>query len=402
MKNTKQGLAAKLIRSFFWAVNRPTVPIAARRNFGTMKLAKDADPLPKNPFILVSNHSNFSDPWMVGHFSTTPVSIMMNEEGFKASAFTRWYLKNIGAFPKKKGLTDITAIKNSLRHLKRGYPLLVFPEGQTSWDGATQPIYPGIEKIAKKAKVALVLNRLHGNFLCDPWWGTEKRKGEIVIHRKVISAEQVQLMSNEELHNELLSYITHNDIKTYQDQKNLFHGEKLAEGLEQLLWVCPQCGSDHSLSFTPDAITCNSCSTTFSFYGNMTLTAPVNNCNDLYDWVHLQKTWVQTFLADTSAVALTEKEVQLVQVDYKGNQISLDTGSIEFNHSAFIFHGEDGVLTFELPHISAPIFQNKTILQFDSNGSTFQFNIQKKPLFKWLFLLRYSTGYAEVEERGFF
>ena len=105
---------------------------------------------PKAPFIIIANHGTFFDPWIVGGFSITPVNYMANDDGFRDGLITRWYLKSIGAFPKKKGASDYRAMKTTLDLLRKKSPVCIFPEGQTTWDGETQLLYPGIEKLVKK------------------------------------------------------------------------------------------------------------------------------------------------------------------------------------------------------------------------------------------------------------
>ncbi|MCP4297323.1 MAG: 1-acyl-sn-glycerol-3-phosphate acyltransferase, partial [Proteobacteria bacterium] len=165
------------------------------------------DDYPETAFMSVSNHASFFDPWLISYPSKQPVSIMMNEDGFKAKAITRWYLEKVGTFPKKKGATDVRAMKTALKRLKANSPLLIFPEGQTSWDGETQPIFPGIEKLVKRTKLPLLMINLSGNFISRPWWSSVNRKGTIIVSRKVVSAETLNSMSPEEVSKMITDYI---------------------------------------------------------------------------------------------------------------------------------------------------------------------------------------------------
>jgi len=177
------------------------VPFLIWKKFGKFPKIY-GDELPSPPFIMVANHANFFDPWIVAHLSKKPVSIMMNDDGFKSSPVQQWYLKNIGAFPKKKGMSDVNAIKKSISEIKSGYPLLIFPEGQTSWDGETQPIFAGIEKMAKKLSLPIVAFRIEGNFIARPWWADFDRKGQISVCIKQISAEFVKNKTPDEIRDE--------------------------------------------------------------------------------------------------------------------------------------------------------------------------------------------------------
>ena len=91
-----------LYRFCFWAISRIFVFAYIRPKFNVVD-DKNSDPIPKPPFIMVSNHATFFDPWIVGHYSKYPISIMNNEDAFHSPWVIRWYLKNIVTFPKKKG-----------------------------------------------------------------------------------------------------------------------------------------------------------------------------------------------------------------------------------------------------------------------------------------------------------
>ena len=154
-------------------------------------LEPGSDPEPEAPYIVVSNHGNFFDPWMLGLYFKRAMHIMMNDDGFRSGLVTSWFLEQIGAYPKKKGSQDIKAIRNTISFLRSKEPVLIFPEGQTTWDGETQPIYGGIERIVKRAECSLAIIRIRGNFLSRPWWAKGARKGRISITRTVIPAEKI-------------------------------------------------------------------------------------------------------------------------------------------------------------------------------------------------------------------
>jgi len=82
--------------------------------------SKDSHKIPKPPFVIVSNHGTFFDPWIIGGFSRHPFAIMCNDEAFTRGAVSRWYLNSIGAFPKRKGASDFRAMKKTMSQLSEG------------------------------------------------------------------------------------------------------------------------------------------------------------------------------------------------------------------------------------------------------------------------------------------
>jgi len=391
----------KIWRKFFWTLNRSLVPFVVYKKSGSF-LKIEGDKLPQAPFILLANHANFLDPWIVAYSSPTPVSIMMNEEGFNSPAFTRWYLKNIGAFPKKKGMSDIGAMKKSISEIKAGYPLLVFPEGQTSWDGQTQPIYPGMEKMAQKMQIPIVVSRIEGNFLAHPWWADFGRKGQITLYRKTISAERVKETPSDALRDEIINFIKHNDIQKSGAKK--FFGQNISAGMQNLLWICPHCLKSDALSFKDDSAICAKCKTEYKFNANLYLEKSEKNIGNLFDWVKFQKNFARSAIDDSNQkeILCESEKVHLIQNDNTGRITTLDIGKLEISKEKLMFFGDSATIEIKIDDIAAPVFQQKNIVQLEYPKGELKLMFSHGAMMKALCFLRELTGWREIEATGYF
>lgn len=391
----------KLWRGFFWAVNRKMVPILIWKKFGEFPKIY-GDKLPAPPFIMVANHANFFDPWIVGHLSEKPVSIMMNDDGFKSMPIQQWYLKNIGAFPKKKGMSDVAAIKKSISEIKSGYSLLIFPEGQTSWDGETQPIFTGVEKMAKKLSLPIAACRIEGNFLARPWWADFDRKGQIGVHVKIISAQFVESKTLEEIRDEFVSHIKTNDVE--KSRNNKFSGKNIVSGMQNLLWICPSCGEKERLDFEGNSVICRKCGKEHVFNANLYLETAAGSVKNLYDWVKMQKNDVINIVknAKSSDILTQNDKIRLIQSDNNGRIVTLDEGTLRISKEKFLFSGDYAEYDVAADDLIAPVFQHKNIIQFEYLGGELKFMFLRAPMIKYLYFLREIKGYREVEERGYF
>jgi len=117
------------------------------------------DNLPKDGgYMLAPNHLSMHDPPLLGGFFPRLDLYAMS----KKEAFDVWILKpilpRINVFPVDREGNDITAIKTSLKILKRGDGLLIFPEGTRNkkTDGTPLEAKPGVALLAIKAKVPVV------------------------------------------------------------------------------------------------------------------------------------------------------------------------------------------------------------------------------------------------------
>ncbi len=104
-------------------------------------------------FILASNHLSYLDPMTIGGCFPRRISYMAKESLFKNKIFA-FILNSVGAFPVKKETGDIGAIKEALKRLKMGCPLVLFPEGTRI--STQKQNYPGVAFIAAKSGVPVV------------------------------------------------------------------------------------------------------------------------------------------------------------------------------------------------------------------------------------------------------
>ncbi len=61
-------------------------------------------------------------------------------------------------------------LKSILEQLERGKAVVVFPEGERTWDGAMQSLKPGIQMLIKRSQAAIVPVGIAGAFDAWPRW----------------------------------------------------------------------------------------------------------------------------------------------------------------------------------------------------------------------------------------
>ncbi|MCK5827520.1 1-acyl-sn-glycerol-3-phosphate acyltransferase, partial [Candidatus Bipolaricaulota bacterium] len=119
--------------------------------------AQDVDKIPmKGPYILVSNH--------VSALELPPLRMLMNPRLVRTlSKIETWDKKLLGwvldqweAIPIKRGESDISALRTSLKVLKDGGILGIAPEGTRSGDGQLGRGNPGVTILALKSGCPIV------------------------------------------------------------------------------------------------------------------------------------------------------------------------------------------------------------------------------------------------------
>lgn len=107
------------------------------------------------PYLIVSNHLNFTDPEYICRSIRQPVNFMVKKELF-AYPIVGFGLRLLGTFPVDRHGNDIRALRCALKLLERGNPVMIFPEGTRSKTRALAPPFPGAGFLALKAHVPVL------------------------------------------------------------------------------------------------------------------------------------------------------------------------------------------------------------------------------------------------------
>lgn len=374
------------------------------------RTVQGSDRMPKPPYVMLANHGTFFDPWLVGQYNVRPVFYMCNDDAWRAGPVTRTYLDCIGAFPKKKGGVDYKALKNTLRYFGRGSSVCIFPEGQTSWDGETQLIYKGMERLIRKAEVPVVLFNLCGNFLIKPWWAETRRKGRVLIHVTVLTPDRVSSLSDDELFESIRQGVYHNDIKDERNRDAAFSGRDLALGLERFVWICMHCGAEDRLATQGDEIACEACGGSWRMDAYCRL-EPLreghSSLGDLKDWSDMHRERVLARISETAGGGeITHSDTVVLQTLADDGYTFVDraTGRLSVTKETLVFDPQaDKTLALSIPveGIRDTVIQKKDICEIRHGEHYYRFLFKGHSPMKWVYYLRYLRGYEELERRGY-
>lgn len=154
---------------------------------------------PEGGGLVCSNHQSFLDPILVGLCCDRPMNYLARDTLFRFKPFAR-LIETYHAIPIDREGTGLAGIKESLKRLKRGELVLIFPEGTRSADGELLPVQSGVCTLARRAGVPLIPVALDG--AAQAWPRTQKlpRPERIGIHvGPPISTEIVRSLDDERL-----------------------------------------------------------------------------------------------------------------------------------------------------------------------------------------------------------
>ena len=101
--------------------------------------------------LVVSNHQSHFDPPLIGAGCPRRLNYLARETLFRFAPF-RWLIKSLDAIPIDRDGLGLNGIKESLRRLKRGEMVLIFPEGTRTNDGEVVAFRPGFTVLAARTK----------------------------------------------------------------------------------------------------------------------------------------------------------------------------------------------------------------------------------------------------------
>jgi 1-acyl-sn-glycerol-3-phosphate acyltransferase len=113
--------------------------------------------------LVVSNHQSHLDPILVGLACDRRLNFVARDTLFGFAPF-RWLINSLDAIPLHREGIGLGGLKESLRRLKDGEMLLIFPEGTRTRDGEVGHLKPGFIALARRSKVPLLPVALDGAF----------------------------------------------------------------------------------------------------------------------------------------------------------------------------------------------------------------------------------------------
>lgn len=170
-------------------------------------------------------------------------------------------LLKVGVIPKKLYQADRKSVVEMLSALKLGGSLCFFPEGIQSNSGSTHPIFSATGKFLKKAGVTVVLCKSFGSYLVRPRYKKSDNRGRQEFHYEILfNEQQLKEMTVEEIDKRLLERFQYNDFEWNKIHRNKYFGKQpLAQDIENIIYYCPKCCSEFTITTEGEDIVCNHC-----------------------------------------------------------------------------------------------------------------------------------------------
>ena len=155
--------------------------------------------------LVCANHQSYLDPVLVGLTCDRQLNYLARKSLFRFVPF-RWLIQWYDAIPIEREGLGIGGLKETLRRLRRGEMVLLFPEGTRTRDGEVAPLQPGFCTLARRGRAAIVPVAIDGAY--QAWPRSRLLPWRSAIHIQVGSAitfDELQRLTDAQLVAELQS-----------------------------------------------------------------------------------------------------------------------------------------------------------------------------------------------------
>ena len=209
------------------------------------------------PYILLSNHESFEDFYYISQMAHPRNPSYLVNEYYCTRPLLKTLARRGGILSKKLFTPDLAAPLGILRTIRRGYPVVIFPEGRLSPDGRSNPIVESGAALYRRLKTPLVLLRIDGAYWAHPKWRKKRFRSDIRLSvRRVLRPEELSSMSDAQL-DELIRAELYNDASAHGTGR--YPQKDKAAGLEGLLYRCADCGALYRTEGVGCELRCRAC-----------------------------------------------------------------------------------------------------------------------------------------------
>ena len=324
-----------------------SIPDLLATGFKCKKIGMDKLPK-KEPAFFLMNHSSFIDLEIAASsLYPRPFNIVTTTDGFIGKD---WLMRQIGCIPTKKFTSDTTTVRDILHAVKKlNSNVLMFPEAGYTLDGTATVIPDTIGKCVKMLGIPLVMIKTYGAFSRDPLYNNlQKRKVKVSATLELLlTKEEVNSASPEEINEIVQQQFTFDGFRWQKDNNVRISEHFRADGLERVLYKCPDCLQEGKMKGSGIKIVCENCGAEheLSEYGELVPINAKTTFNYVPDWYKWEREEVLAEI-NSGAYALDAPVNIWISLDTK-KLYDVGEGRLIHNENGFRLTSTDGAINYE-------------------------------------------------------
>jgi len=316
----------------------------------------------KGPFFITGNHVTAFDP-IISLVYVKPLVKFVAADANLDNWIKKFFFKLARVIPIRKRSSDISTIRRLLDEVKAGNAVGLYPEGGRTWHGETDELISSTAKLIKMLGIRVYSQKLKGAYMSSPRWGKHIYKGRVDVYiEKILTEEDIERMSTNEILDVLKQELYHNDYEYQREVMTPLKGIDRAEYIERLIFVCPKCERIHTFMSQIDEFKCKACGAKgrVNQYGFIEGEFPFDN---LVDWHHYQMDFLHKYLETNCLNPILLYDVRIKQVDEFGNK-KKRLGNMIIEQDKVKIEYPDEIIELDFSKISEPSITFKNTLIF--------------------------------------
>lgn len=307
----------------------------------------DIEKAGKGPYLILMNHSSFIDLEMVSEIMyPNPYCIVCTNDGFVGK---EWLMRNLGCIPTHKFVTDFSLILDmeyALHDLKTS--VLMYPEASYTFDGCPTPLPRHMGTLLKRFKVPVVMIKTEGAFARDPLYNClQKRKVKVSANVScLLTREEIATKKASEIDAILDEAFTFDNFRWQSENKIKIDEPFRADGLNRILFRCPDCGKEGYMEGKGTSLTCHNCGKTYTLteYGKLAADDGDARFEHIPDWYKWERECVRKEIEDGTYRLDIPVKIGIL-MDYKSIYM-VGSGRLVHTCEGFDLTGCEGKLSY--------------------------------------------------------
>lgn len=242
-------------------------------------------------FLFFANHTSDMDPIYEAIGLRKHIRFVASENAMQGP-FGKIIAFLVGPIPRRKGASADDTVEAVLENLKNGVSVCIHPEGNRTWEGETGFIPPRTAQLVKDAGVGVITYRIDGGYIKSPRWAKNSRRGK--IRGRVINeytSGEIARMTTDEVYGILCRDLYADAFKEQEKRMQPFKGKNLGEGLEKILFICPQCKAIGAFHSQGDGASCTKCGNSV-VYDEFGFFRAEDSFKNVLEWHNWQRKWL--------------------------------------------------------------------------------------------------------------
>ena len=309
----------------------------------------------KGPIVLLGNHEAALDYTTVIGATKEHITFVISDSFYNTLPIKN-IMHKVGVIPKQQFQTTLREIAAMHNTVKKDGILMFYPAGLMTENGLPTPVPAATYKFLRKLDSDIYIAKISGSYFCTPKWSSKMRRGRTYLDvYKLIDKAELKDMSSEQIQSKVEEALFFDAYREQEDNMVKYKGGDNIEGLENVLYICPNCKEEFSLEVkNKNTIFCSKCgfAHTSDAYGFLHNTGSVGEeIRYVSDWSRFVSSQIKADIESGKLTSLHDHAtVQTIDYDKK-KYVDVGHADITLTPDKFII---DGVIKGEVQRLEVP------------------------------------------------